>query len=71
MILSDLLQNINLTLQDVSFIREMFHELLISAMKYGHTHLNISMTITKSVSQLFTVVLPNRLLFFTLLSTTC
>lgn len=45
MIPSDLLQNLNLTLQDVSLIREMFHELLVSATK-SHTQLlnvNINM----------------------------
>lgn len=33
MILFDLLQNLNLALQDVSLICELFHKLLISAAK--------------------------------------
>lgn len=35
MTLSDLLQNLNLALQDVPLIREVFHELLVSAAKHS------------------------------------
>lgn len=34
MIVSDLLQNLDLALQDVSLIREVFHELLVSATRH-------------------------------------
>lgn len=36
--LSDLLQNLNLTLHDVALVREIFHELLVSAAKHSHEH---------------------------------
>lgn len=34
LLVSDLLQNLNLTLQDVSLVGKVFHELLISAAKH-------------------------------------
>lgn len=45
MILSDLLQNLDLTLQDVSFIREVFHELHISAANSHKQSLNMNLNL--------------------------
>lgn len=36
--MSDLLQNLDLALQDISLVREVFHELLVSAAKHSHEH---------------------------------
>lgn len=38
LMLSDLLQDLDLALQDVSLIREVFHELLVSAAKHSRKH---------------------------------